>query len=74
MNSAATPRPSRESARAAENFACGCLVQSVSPGKIRRAVAAALRAWRAVGDKERARWFHRHAYFTGNSFLAKIAR
>lgn len=67
-------RPSRESAKTAENFACGCLVQSTHSQKIRRAVAAALRTWRAVGDAERVKWFHRHAYFVGNPFLAKGAR
>ena len=71
MNS---PRPSRDTARAAENFACGCLLHSTNPGKIRAAVAAALRAWRAVGDAERVKWFHRHAYFLGNPFLPRLAR
>lgn len=68
------PRPSRETARAAENFACGCLIHSTNPEKIRRAVAAALKTWRALGDKERAQWFRRHAYYVGNPFLPRFAR
>ena len=68
-----TPRPSRETARAAENFACGCLVNSTNPGKIRRAIAAALRTWRAAGDFNRAQWFRRHAYFLANPYTAKAA-
>lgn len=72
MNSPAFP-PSRDTARAAENFACGCLVNSANPGKIRGAIAAALRTWRAIGDRERAQWFRRHAYFVGNPFAARVA-
>lgn len=65
---------SRESAKSAENFACGCLIHSTNPAKLRGAVAATLRAWRAVGDAERVKWFHRHAYFIGNPYLVKGAR
>lgn len=65
---------SRESARAAENLACRCLVHSASSSRVRAAVAAAIRAWRSLGDKDRAQWFHRHAYFIGNPVLLRAAR
>jgi len=53
----------RDMCKALESEACGALVRHGGGPRTRKLVADALRAWRRLGDYERARWFLRHVYF-----------
>jgi hypothetical protein len=39
--------------------------------RVRVVCARALRVWRRLGDRERAKWFRRHIYFVGFPFPAR---
>jgi hypothetical protein len=53
----------RDMCKALESEACGALVRHGGGPRARKLLADALRAWRRFGDRERARWLIRHAYF-----------
>ena len=53
----------RDTCKALESEACGALVGLGGGVRARKLLADALRAWRRLGDHERARWLARHAYF-----------
>ena len=53
----------RDTCKALESEACGALVRHGGGARARKLLADALRAWRRFGDRERARWLIRHAYF-----------
>jgi len=53
----------RDTCKALESEACAALVGLGGGARARKLLADALRAWRRLGDHERARWLARHAYF-----------
>jgi len=53
----------RDTCKALESEACAALVGLGGGARTRKLLADALRAWRRLGDHERARWLARHAYF-----------
>lgn len=61
----------RDHVKQAESHACGLLIHSTDNRALRACVASVVRAWRKVGDHERARWFIRHAYYVGSPAMLK---
>lgn len=53
----------RNSVLVLESSACQRIVALGGGSSTRSLVAKTLRAWRSLGDFDRARWFLRHAFF-----------